>query len=131
MKILIRIAIILVGALFCATVVVNLLRAQSVPKEGTGSNPIPENVMKAAGKSCVNCHAEPGNPMALSHVNLSNWEKYSAIKQSAKAQAMCKMVTEGKMPPGSFRKEHPDKVPTKEDIKTICDWASSLQTTKK
>jgi len=98
---------------------------------GSGSNPIPTGVMKIAKKSCVFCHTAPGNGMALAHVNLSNWDKYSPEKQAAKAKAMCKMVTKDKMPPKKFKETHPDGVLTKEEIKTICDWAQSIQVPKK
>ena len=100
---------------------------QSAPKSSTGGKPIPEKVMKIAEKSCVKCHTEPGEGMALAHLNLSNWDKYSPEKQAAKAKAMCNMVTQVKMPPKSFRESHPDGIPTTEEIKTICDWSQSLQ----
>jgi hypothetical protein len=87
--------------------------------------------MKIADKSCVNCHSEPGNGIALAHLNLSNWDKYSPEKQAAKAKAMCSMVTKDKMPPKKFRANHPDGVPTAAEVKTICNWAESLQVTKK
>jgi len=119
----------LVFIVFSATAfLVNPLKAQ---KAGEIPRPIPADVMKIAEKSCVNCHTEPGNGMALMHLNLSNWDKYSAEKQAAKAQAMCKMVTKSKMPPKKFKAEHPYGVPTGEEIKTICDWANSLQPFKK
>jgi hypothetical protein len=105
--------------------------AQTTQKEATGTKPIPESVMKIAKAACVDCHAEPGNMMAKSHVNLSNWDKYSPEKQAAKAKDMCEMVTKGKMPPKKFKESHPEAVPTAENIKTLCDWAESLQMPKK
>jgi hypothetical protein len=103
----------------------------SANSQGGVSNPIPPDVMKIAGKSCVNCHSEPGNGMALMHLNLSTWNKYNADKQAAKAKDICKMVTKGKMPPKKFRDEHPDGVPSAEEIQIICKWADSLQPVKK
>jgi hypothetical protein len=87
--------------------------------------------MKIADKSCVRCHTEPGDFMALSHLNLSNWDKYSPEKQADKAKAMCTMVTKDKMPPKGFREKHPDDVPTSKELNTICDWAQSIQVSKK
>ena len=87
--------------------------------------------MKIAERSCVKCHTEGGNGMALMHLNLSNWDKYSPEKQASKAKDMCKMVTKDKMPPKSFRESHPDGVPSEAEIKTICDWAASIQVSKK
>jgi len=48
-------------------------------------------------------------------------------KQVEKAAAMCKMVIKGKMPPKSFKKEHPNAAPTPEEVKMICDWSQSIQ----
>ena len=41
------------------------------------------------------------------------------------------MVTKGKMPPKHFTDKHPDGVPSKEEIKTICDWAQQPQVVNK
>jgi hypothetical protein len=40
-----------------------------------------------------------GNGMAMMHLNLTNWDKFSPEKQADKAKDMCKMVSKGKMPP--------------------------------
>lgn len=128
MKKPIRYAFVVASVLFVTGLFINTATAQ---KSGSGSKPIPENIMKVAKKSCVNCHTKPGSFMALTLLNLSKWDKYTPEKQSAKANAMCYMVSKDKMPPKHFRKNNPDGVPTKEEIKTICDWAQSIQVTKK
>jgi hypothetical protein len=128
MKKQISIAAAVASVLFITAMIINPVSAQ---KEASGSKPIPDNVMKIAEKSCVNCHKEPGNFMAIEHLNLSNWDKYSPEKQASKAKAMCNMVTKEKMPPKNFRKDHPDGVPSTEEIKTICEWAKSIEVPKK
>jgi len=128
MKKLISITVAIASVLFFTAMIINPVSAQ---KSGGANKPIPDGVMKIAQKSCVNCHTEPGNAMALAHVNLSKWDKYSPEKQADKSKAMCKMVSEDKMPPKKFRETHPDGVPSKEEIKTICDWSQSLQVPKK
>lgn len=128
MKKFISIAVSVTSALFITTLIINPVTAQ---KSGGGNKPIPDGIMKIADKSCVHCHTVPGNSMALSHVNLSKWDKYSPKKQAAKAKAMCNMVTKDMMPPKKFRESHPDSVPDKDEVKTICDWAQSLKVTKK
>lgn len=112
------------GAFSLTMLLSNTVSAQS-------SRPIPDNVVAIAKKSCVHCHAEPGKSMALAHVNISKWDTYTAEKQASKAKAMCNMVTKGKMPPNSFKSENPGFVLTKEEIKTICDWSTSIQIAKK
>jgi hypothetical protein len=104
----------------------NPVSAQAIQK----TKPIPDDVLVIAKKSCLNCHAEPGKKMALSHVNLSKWDSYTAEKQATKATAMCNMTTKGKMPPKEFKKKYPDFILTKDEIKTICDWSASIQVTK-
>ena len=131
MKKPIIITLAIVAFLFFTTLIISQLMGQSSEKGGVMDKPIPANVMKIAEKSCVHCHSEPGDFMAISHLNLSNWNKYSPEKQAAKASAMCMKVTEDKMPPKHFRKNHPDGVPTQEEVKTICNWAKSLEIPKK
>lgn len=130
MKKIIRLAVVIASALLYAAFSAPV-SAQTEPKTGQRSGPIPPEVVRVAEKSCIKCHTEPGNKMAISRFNITNWDKYSPGKQAVKAKAMCKMVTKGKMPPKSFRKENPGAVLTKSDVKTICNWANSLQPPKK
>ena len=117
------ISIVFFSVFFITSLIIIPVTIQSAQKDCNGSKPISDDVMKIAKKSCVHCHTEPGNKMALAHLNLSNWDKFSPDKQADKAKAMCKMVSKGKMPPKNFREKHPDGVPSKAEIKTICDWA--------
>ena len=105
--------------------------SQPSPKDGTVSKPISSVVMKIAERSCVKCHTEGGNGMAMMHLNLSNWDKFSPEKQADMAKDMCKMVSKGKMPPKGFREKNPGAAPTKDEAKIICDWATSIQILKK
>ena len=130
MKNLTSIVLTVANVLFMTALILSPVTGQSGSKNA-GRNPISNDVMKIAVKTCEYCHAEPGNPMALMHLNLSNWDKYSPEKQAGKAKDMCKMVTKDKMPPKSFCKSHPDDVPGEKDLKTICDWAQSIQINKK
>ena len=130
MKMTLKISVPVVCIFFTAGLIINPLASQTTSQSG-GGKAIPESVMKIANKSCVKCHSEGGNGMALMHLNLSNWDKYSPEKQASKAKDMCKMVTKDKMPPKNFRESHPDGVPSEAEIKTICDWAASIQVSKK
>lgn len=131
MKKLITITFAAACLLFVTTASFISVSAQSAQQAAGVSVKIPDGVMRIAEKSCINCHKEPGNSMALAHVNFTKWESYSPEKQASKAQAMCNMVTKSKMPPKGFRKDHPDAVPSTEDIKVICDWAQSVAPPKK
>ncbi len=130
MKKITKSSIAFICMLFFISVLFNQGLAQTSQKSNDAAKPIPADVQKAFEKSCIKCHSDHGNFMAESKVNLSKWADYSAEKQASKAKAMCKEVSEGDMPPKKFRKKNPENVPTPEDIKTICDWAQSLQISK-
>ncbi len=99
---------------------------------GKSSNkPIPAEVMKILEKSCIDCHSGPGSGIARLHVDLSAWDKYSGKAQISKAKAMCRMVTKGKMPTKNYRKNHPELIPTADDVKVLCSWANSIAGSKK
>ena len=119
------------GIVFLTSMIINQSSAQTSHKNGIVSKPISPAVMKIADRSCVKCHTEGGNGMALMHLNLSNWDKFSMEKQADQAKDMCKMVSKEKMPPKSFREKNPGAAPTKDEAKIICDWASSIQIVKK
>jgi hypothetical protein len=132
MKKTISITVAAVCLIFISALIINQLNAQNTKKDNTTGKAIPAEVMKIIDKSCAPCHSEPSaNFMAISHVNFSNWDKYSAEKQADKAKAMCTMVTKGKMPPKSFTSKSPDAVVATEGLNTICNWAQSIQVTKK
>jgi hypothetical protein len=69
--------------------------------------------------------------MAKSHVNLTDWNKYSPEKQADKAKDMCEQMTKSKMPTKSFLTKHPDAAVSPEELKTLCAWAESIQVAKK
>ena len=134
MKKAISITFAALGIVFLTSMIINHSSAQSSmwsQKEGNVSKPISPAVMKISERSCVKCHTEGGNGMALMHLNLSNWDKFSPEKQADKAKDMCKMVSKGKMPPKGFREKNPGAAPTNDEEKTICDWATSIQIVKK
>jgi hypothetical protein len=82
--------------------------------------------MKVLDKSCAACHKDPGMKFAQGPFNISTFVNYSPEKQAAKAKAVCNMATKGKMPPKKYQANNPGLVPTKDDIKILCDWAASL-----
>ena len=131
MKKAISIIFAILGIIFLISMIMNHSMAQSSQKDGIVSKPISASVMKIAERSCVKCHTEGGNGMALMHLNLSIWDKFSLEKQADKAKDMCKMVSKGKMPPKGFREKNPGAAPTKDEVKIICDWATSIQIVKK
>jgi len=90
------------------------------------SSAVPPAVHQIMVTSCLACHGMGGKGMALAHVKMAEWSSYSPEKQADKAEAMCKMVTKGKMPPKGFLKEHPEAKLSPEQIATICSWSADL-----
>jgi hypothetical protein len=87
---------------------------------------IQADIYKIFQSSCIDCHAQGGKKSAMSHVNFSDWDNYSAEKKSGKAADIVKMLQKGKMPPKSYRESNPDKIPTPAQIESIVKWADSL-----
>lgn len=95
-------------------------------KFNEGNPELPDSVAKLVQKSCLDCHGEDGNGMAKSHVNFAKWNTYDSKKQASKAADMAKEVGKGSMPPGKWRKNNPDLVPTQKDADLLKNWASAL-----
>ena len=131
MKKAISITFAALGVVFLSSMIINSVPARSAQKDSIVSKPISSIVMKITERSCVKCHTEGGNGMAMMRLNLSNWDNFSPEKQAGKAKDMCKMVSRGKMPPKDFMEKNPGAAPTKEEAKIICDWATSIQVVKK
>lgn len=126
MKKLIRNAFSCMSVLLIAALSMNTISART-----TAGKPLPADVMKIVKKSCMSCHADRGNMKARTALNFSKWDSYSEDKQAAKAKKMCGELTKDKMPPKKYREKHPEDVPTKAEVKTICDWSASLQPAQK
>ena len=123
------------AAVFVASIITLslLMPSQSFSQSGKTSTPgkaIPDSLYKIFSTSCMACHSTGGNAFAVAHVNFTDWNKYDAKKQAAKAADICKMISKGSMPPGGYRNANPSSVPTAKQIKDICDWATSLGTIK-
>lgn len=101
-------------------------KAQENKAPADSLNAMPADVLAIVKKGCFDCHSKPGRIIALTHVNLTKWNEYTADKQAAKARAMCEQLTKGDMPPKRYRENNPVVVPTPEELKILCDWAERL-----
>lgn len=91
---------------------------------------MPDSIMHFFKKTCMDCHSDGGSGMASSIINFSKWDEYTPEKQSSKANKICNVLSEDRMPPTSWRKANPNSVPTKKDADIICNWATSLTPSK-
>ena len=94
------------------------------------SNSIPDSLNKILVNSCAYCHSDEGKFIAKAKLNFSGWDKYTQKEKIKKGNAICKMISEGAMPPKSARKSKPEAIPTDAQIKNICNWSVSLSLEK-
>ncbi len=129
MKKLVLITLTSVSVLFAVMVVFNLQAANGSKesKPTVSGTALPDSIHKFVQRACMDCHSDDGNFMAKGKVNFSGWDKYDASKQMDKAKEICKEVSKNSMPPGKWRKNNPDKLPTPAEVEMICKWANSLQ----
>ncbi len=93
----------------------------------TTGTELPEKVAKVIQKACMDCHSDGGNALARGKVNFSKWAELDPAKQAKKAQAICKELTKGAMPPKKWRTNHAENVPTDDDVAVVCNWAKDLK----
>ena len=105
----------------------NPVDAGNNPKvKAENRNQIPDSLKTIFKNSCISCHSSGGNMIAESHLNFDKWNNYKIKKQIKKADKICDMITEGKMPPKKTREAKPETIPTKAQIDYICKWVNSL-----
>jgi len=127
MKKIIRITAATTSVLFFAAMTGIPASAQSIQNTSGDKKPIPSDVMKIAQKSCVKCHIDGG----MGGLKFTEWDSYTAQKQTTKSKAIYDAVSGKVMPPKRFLENNPGAALTEADIKTICDWSASLQPAKK
>lgn len=94
-------------------------------------NGLPDNIDKIVSVSCVPCHTSKGGLMSRSKLNFEDWTHYSPEKQKARAEKMYTLLNKGDMPPKSARREHPENIPTKDQIDAIKIWSETFKTDSK
>ena len=91
----------------------------------------PENVNNIIQNHCYGCHNNDSKSEdAVKELNFDEWENYSLMKKTGKLNDICKIISEGKMPPEKFLKKYPDKKLNDEQIKIICGWINRRQKEK-
>jgi hypothetical protein len=94
-------------------------------------------------RSCNDCHSNqtrwpwysniaPISWFLINHVNegrrqmnFSDWAQYDRSEQAGYLKRICREVQSGGMPIHSYLWLHGDARLSSEDVKTLCDWASS------
>jgi hypothetical protein len=94
-------------------------------------------------RACGNCHSNHTNLPWYGHVapiswwinrhvregrqalNFTEWTTYSARRQRDELESICGVVSNGRMPPASYRALHPESRLKAQDKKVICAWAAN------
>ncbi len=76
-------------------------------------------------------HVAPISWWIRSHVregreelNFSEWTRYSARQQRDELESICGVISNGRMPPGSYTALHPEASLGAQDKKAVCGWAA-------
>ena len=83
----------------------------------------PDDVTSILKRSCFDCHTNSAKSfMAKGKLNFSKWDDYDKRKKISKLNEICEEVEDGSMPKKKYKKKHPEKVLSKEEISLICKW---------
>jgi len=94
-------------------------------------------------RACANCHSNQTILPWYGHVapvswwihrhiregrgelSFSEWTTYSAQRKRDELESICGVVSNGRMPPASYRVLHPESRLEARDKKVICAWAAN------
>ena len=57
-------------------------------------------------------------------LNFSEWTRYSALERHNELESICGVISNGRMPPASYRVLHSESRLKAQDKKVICAWAA-------
>ena len=119
---------------------------QASPKANDYRNVEPfrgSEVGNMLARACGDCHSNqtslpwyghvaPVSWWIQSHVregreelNFSEWTRYSALERHNELESICAVISNGTMPPASYRALHPESRLGAQDKKVICAWAAN------
>jgi hypothetical protein len=77
-------------------------------------------------------HVAPISWWITSHVregreelNFSEWTRYSVRQRRDELESICGVISNGRMPPGSYTALHPEASLEAQDKKAVCVWAAN------
>jgi hypothetical protein len=104
---------------------------------------VPPEIATLIDRSCADCHSNKTRwpwyshvaPVSWfvidhvnhgrSHLNFSEWGRFTTRESGEMLQDICKEVKSGTMPLDSYTRIHTTAKLSGDDIKAICDWANS------
>ncbi len=124
-KIILLSGMFFIAALFMTISATEDIINNSIP--GNDKYHVPENVQAIFKNKCFDCHnSHSKNLKGKMKLKLDKMSGMKTHKLLGKLDNIAENVTKGDMPPRKAVKKYPDLKLTKEEIKTINDWAQGL-----
>lgn len=131
-----------------AAIIVVIVGIQFVPVDRSNPPvqsevPAPQPVRDVLKRACYNCHSNETKwpwyayvaPVSWlvahdveegrQHMNFTEWDKLSPVKQAEHQHGVWKMVQKGDMPPQIYRSAHPESHLSEADRDVLKAWAES------
>ena len=91
------------------------------------ANEIPKDVQQIINKSCISCHnSNSSNKKAKEKLNFSKFKYLKTYQQLAKWDKVAEVVVNDEMPPKKFKRKHPEKALTADDLGILTTWINSM-----
>jgi len=91
------------------------------------ANEIPKNVQQIINKSCISCHSSnSSNKKAKEKLNFSKFKYLKTYQRLAKWDKIAEVAVNDEMPPRKFKKKHPEKALTTDDLDILTTWINSM-----
>ena len=88
---------------------------------------VPDDVLQIIDKSCYGCHnSESKNVKGKGKLKFDKMSELKLYKQVGKLTDIADVVKSGDMPNKKFKKNYPDRMPTKEEQERLISWATEL-----
>ena len=100
-----------------------ILSFQSFSPETPSEGVFPEEISSILKTSCYDCHSTAnGSEKPLKALDFEKWDEYRLTKQIGLLGDIGKVVEEGKMPPGKYLENKPDRKLSEAQKKLLIDW---------
>jgi len=100
-----------------------ILSFQSFSPETPSEGVFPEEISSIIKTSCYDCHSTAnGSEKPLKALDFEKWDEYRLTKQIGLLGDIGKVLEEGKMPPGKYLENKPDRKLSEAQKQLLVDW---------
>jgi TolB-like protein len=88
---------------------------------------IPKNIQQIINKSCISCHnSNSTDKKAKEKLNFSKFKYLKTYQRMAKWDKIAEVAINDEMPPKKFKKKHPEKALTPDDLDILTTWVNNM-----